>query len=40
MKVTVEEVLISLLGKAKAIIENHQLSLAIAYIAVPTYYGQ
>ena len=40
MEVLVEEVLISLLGKVKSIIENHQLSLAVAYISVPTYYGQ
>lgn len=32
--------LISLLGKVKSIIENHQLALAVAYVSVPTYYGQ
>jgi molecular chaperone DnaK (HSP70) len=38
--VAVEEVLLSLLGKAKSIVESHGLALAIAYLAVPTYCTQ
>jgi heat shock protein 4 len=37
--VAVEEVLLSLLGKAKSIVESHGLALAIAYIAIPTFCG-
>jgi molecular chaperone DnaK (HSP70) len=39
MAVTVEEVLLSLLGKAKSIVESHNLALAIAYVAVPAYFS-
>ena len=37
---TAEEVLISLLTKAKNIIESHNLYLSLCYVAVPIYYGQ
>lgn len=40
MRVSTEEVLISLISKAKSIIESHQLQLTLAYIAIPTYLGQ
>jgi len=39
MRVASEEVLISLLSKAKNIIQSHNLQLTLAYIAVPTYIG-
>ncbi len=35
-----EEVLISLITKAKQIIESHNLYLSLAYLAVPIYFGQ
>lgn len=40
MQVTVEEVLISLLAKAKSIIESHHLALSVAYLSLPLYYTQ
>jgi hypothetical protein len=37
LEVSVEEVLISLIGKIKGIIETHNLTLSKAYIAIPAY---
>jgi molecular chaperone DnaK (HSP70) len=40
IQVSAEEVLISLIGKAKNIIESHGLALSIAYVSIPAYLGQ
>lgn len=40
VEVTVEEALISLFGKAKSIIDAHNLAVSIVYVSIPTYFIQ